>query len=330
LTEEEWLAHDDPMAMVKFAANWTDQRKRRLFLCACCGRLLESAARATFVGRCRDWGLRTLGGALRVVERFADGFGGAKELELARRTAENAEYVPASIDYGGETGLGHEAVVVRGAAEQYLTSEDVIGAARNTQAATRRPGTPDEGRRELADRLRDVIGNPFRPVEADAAWLAWGDGAVPKIAETIYASGSFTDMPFLADALEDAGCADAAILDHCRGPGPHVRGCWALDLFVDPARRLALAAAAAEAEASRTPASVEPSPVPPRPVLRPGDWLCPACRTHNFARRDVCLKCQTARPAPRLREGDWICPACQAHNFARRQSCHQCKAGRPS
>ena len=55
---------------------------------------------------------------------------------------------------------------------------------------------------------------------------------MPAIARHIYDDRAFHDLPILADALEDAGCADAAILDHCRGPGPHVRGCWAVDLLL--------------------------------------------------------------------------------------------------
>jgi hypothetical protein len=55
---------------------------------------------------------------------------------------------------------------------------------------------------------------------------------VERIADTIYRDRSFTDLPILADALEDAGCDNADILSHLRGPGPHVRGCWALDLIL--------------------------------------------------------------------------------------------------
>ena len=40
-------------------------------------------------------------------------------------------------------------------------------------------------------------------------------------------------MPILADALQDAGCDNEDILSHCRGEGPHVRGCWVLDLLFD-------------------------------------------------------------------------------------------------
>jgi hypothetical protein len=77
--------------------------------------------------------------------------------------------------------------------------------------------------------LRDILGNPFRPSALDPAWLAWNGGTVAKLAAAIYDERRFADLPILADALEDAGCADAGILAHCRGGGEHVRGCWAVD-----------------------------------------------------------------------------------------------------
>jgi hypothetical protein len=58
---------------------------------------------------------------------------------------------------------------------------------------------------------------------------------IPKLAEAIYEERAFDRMPILADALEEAGCADADVLRHCRDPGPHVRGCWVLDLILDKA-----------------------------------------------------------------------------------------------
>ena len=80
-----------------------------------------------------------------------------------------------------------------------------------------------------ADLVREVIGNPFRPESIDQAWLSANDRAVTRIAEGIVQGGTFEDMPVLADALEDAGCTRQAMLDHCRGPGPHGVGCWVLD-----------------------------------------------------------------------------------------------------
>ncbi len=42
---------------------------------------------------------------------------------------------------------------------------------------------------------------------------------------------AFDRMPILADALQDAGCDNLNILNHCRQPGEHVRGCWVVDLL---------------------------------------------------------------------------------------------------
>ena len=80
--------------------------------------------------------------------------------------------------------------------------------------------------------IRDLFGNPFRLPTVNSSWLTWNSGTVCKLAELIYAERAFDRLPILADALEEAGCTDAAILEHCRGPGPHVRGCWVVDLVL--------------------------------------------------------------------------------------------------
>jgi hypothetical protein len=81
--------------------------------------------------------------------------------------------------------------------------------------------------------LRCVFGNPFRPSAVlPAAVLAWSDRAVRRIAGAIDAEQAFDRMPILADALLDAGCDDEELMTHLRSPGPHVRGCWALDLVL--------------------------------------------------------------------------------------------------
>ena len=66
----------------------------------------------------------------------------------------------------------------------------------------------------------------------DPSWLSWNDGAVYRIAQDIYDTRTFDHLPILADALEDAGCTNVDILSHCRGPGPHVRRCWAINLIL--------------------------------------------------------------------------------------------------
>jgi hypothetical protein len=81
--------------------------------------------------------------------------------------------------------------------------------------------------------LRDLFCNPFRPLPPfDPNWLAWNGGTIRKLAVSIYDNRRFEDMPVLADALEEAGCDNSEILSHCRGGGPHARGCWLLDLLL--------------------------------------------------------------------------------------------------
>lgn len=63
----------------------------------------------------------------------------------------------------------------------------------------------------------------------DPSWLAWNDGTVRKIAQAIHEEKSFDVLPILADALEDAGCADEEILEHCRECAEHVRCCWVVE-----------------------------------------------------------------------------------------------------
>ena len=81
--------------------------------------------------------------------------------------------------------------------------------------------------------LRDVLGRPdgIPPSEVED-WLGWHGGLVPRLARGIYEDRTFDQMPILGDALEDAGCRRANMLEHCRGPGPHTRGCWVVDLML--------------------------------------------------------------------------------------------------
>jgi hypothetical protein len=80
--------------------------------------------------------------------------------------------------------------------------------------------------------LRELFGNPFRPCGVGPGVFVWNDGTVPKLAWSLYCEKDFGCSPVLADAAEDAGCGDPELLGHLRGPGPHVRGCWALDLLL--------------------------------------------------------------------------------------------------
>jgi hypothetical protein len=86
------------------------------------------------------------------------------------------------------------------------------------------------GRRSLeCDLVREIFCNPLRPVSITPAWRT---PQALAIARTAYEERRWEDLPLLADALEEAGCTDVAILSHLRGPGPHVRGCWPVDLIL--------------------------------------------------------------------------------------------------
>lgn len=94
--------------------------------------------------------------------------------------------------------------------------------------------TSDEEAVEAQQRLSyDIYGlSPgLKPVTA-APWVAWNGGTVKRMAGVIYDEKTFDQMPVLGDALEDAGCKNAAVLTHCREETVHVRGCWLLDLLL--------------------------------------------------------------------------------------------------
>lgn len=76
----------------------------------------------------------------------------------------------------------------------------------------------------------DVFGDAFQPVTLESAWRT---DTVLSLAGRISKSRDFSLMPILVDALRDAGCDSERLLAHCRGPGPHVRGCWVLDLLLE-------------------------------------------------------------------------------------------------
>ncbi len=96
--------------------------------------------------------------------------------------------------------------------------------------AMRAIGAGESERRVLAALIRDIFGNPFRAVTFSDSWRT--DTAL-SLAKQMYESRDFSAMPILADALQDAGCDNEGILNHCRDTSAtHVRGCWVVDLVL--------------------------------------------------------------------------------------------------
>jgi hypothetical protein len=217
--EATWLACTYPGLMLKFVRRTHPHRirKLRLFAVACCRRLLH---------RIRNRPQREL---LDLVEGYADGRVAERDLSKALNCAAN---------YGGASRLGVAAC---------FTAHRKIDPVRVAQEAAREAGSvthrsphsrpwQDARNAEQAAQaalLRDVLGNPFRRAPAiDPAWLTWREGLIVSMAGRMYEARDFADLPVLADALEEAGCADAQVLGHLRSPGPHVRGCHVIDALL--------------------------------------------------------------------------------------------------
>jgi hypothetical protein len=228
MNETEWLAWGDPQALVSFLEGKTSDRKLRLFACACCQRswtFIEPASQEVVA----------------TAARFADGRATEEELDAARMRAE----VQIGDDPFVIRAFGFEAVVavtlMPALEAARATLRATLASARQNVAYADLPGFDSHRaesaavRGELWDQcelLRHIVGNPFRPVVVDPAWLRWQDAAVVKMARTIYDENRFGDLPFLADALQDAGCDNEVILTHCRTPMEHPRGCWVVDALL--------------------------------------------------------------------------------------------------
>ena len=186
--------------------------------------------------------------AVVTAERHADGLVDADTLRAAEQLAlEAADALMESLpDFAGKASPAWHAMRAAACLTGASSGRRPISGAghyvQNAVAWQLAPAPPQLLEREAARQaearrqwlmVKDIFGYPFRPVAVSASWLSRNDGAVRNLAKVIYDERSFEPMPLLADALEDAGCNNAAILCHCRRPGEHVRGCWVIDLLLD-------------------------------------------------------------------------------------------------
>jgi hypothetical protein len=176
--------------------------------------------------------------ALAVSEQYAEGLVGRRVLAAARRAAyeaTRASDLPPGVARNYYPATSHAANVALYAADgpdKYEASElarITAGTASSLLWHLHRGSADSDEKVAQTHVLRDVLGNPFRPVTIDPAWLT---STVVALASGIYDERAFDRLPILADALQDAGCDSADILTHCRGDGPHVRGCWVVDLIL--------------------------------------------------------------------------------------------------
>ncbi|HEV3383949.1 MAG TPA: hypothetical protein VG097_04000 [Gemmata sp.] len=202
MTEVEWLACADPGRMLQFIRDKASDRKLRLFIISCC---------RYFIGRLHNQATQR---ALAIAEQFAEGKATGEELQAAYNAAGN---------YYSHTGVyGTDASDLPARAAMLAAEGSRFGIIELYSPSFRFFTQREHARNSLI--LRDIF--PFRPITLNPSWLT---STVLALASQMYDSGDFSALPILADALQDAGCDNSDILDHCRGPGPHVRGCWVVD-----------------------------------------------------------------------------------------------------
>jgi hypothetical protein len=220
MTEAEWLAGSDPSGMIDYlcdggaARRKAGKRKFTLLACACC----RVAWDLMPADKGRLW--------IEAAEAEADGLSVAAPPPPATR--DDLILQPGSV--AGRA--NYAALNARGGRARLIPS--IVAAvhdllyldARHTGSSERKKVVPAAGL------LQEIFGNPFQPVKVEKTWLTANDGAALKLARSISEEGRWDMLPLLADALEDAGCANADVLGHCRRPDGHVRGCWVIDLLL--------------------------------------------------------------------------------------------------
>jgi hypothetical protein len=206
--EAEWLALGDPGRVLERLGDQLTRRKHSLFACACCRHMHALLPGLPYLP------------VLDAAER------GDGALELLRACRAGPETSGTSLT---ARSWAYEAV-------DNLCRNHFVEARQHAARAARDQARGRDWSAAMKQQvliLCDVLGHRLHPgATIDPAWLRWNDGTVQKMAHAIYEDNTFADVPILADALEEAGCADAAILHHCRAKMRHYRGCWVIDALL--------------------------------------------------------------------------------------------------
>lgn len=214
MTEAEWLNATDPTPMLEWLGMRASPRKLRLFACRCFRRI--SDIDSTIQGLEK----------IEVSEEVAEGRVPLRRLETLRsrwaRGGMSALWAAENLESAALENSSHEA------AKQAVEYSAYFWEFRASEGPEMRVARANE-LAVLSTLLREFFGNPFRPVTIDPNWRT---STVVSIARGMYESRDFSPMPILTDALQDAGCNNEDILNHCRSAGPHVRGCWVVDLIL--------------------------------------------------------------------------------------------------
>jgi hypothetical protein len=213
MTEEEWLTGSEAADLVFEVKDLVSDRKVRLLAVACARRVnhLLWAGWHSYL-------------AIDIAEDYADGIGTREQLEAGQRgvvgklelypgePVYDASFWACSVDINGDVGCS--LFYAANVSTRPFSEDDEAARVREAEVG------------QQTRLLRCIFGNPFRPVTFAPAWRT---ETALALATGIYEDRAFDRLPILADALEEAGCDVADVLTHCRGPGPHARGCWVVD-----------------------------------------------------------------------------------------------------
>ena len=236
VTEKKWLKSPHLSIMIRFLEQQAGRRRRLLlFGCACCRRVWdllqsESARRIVELSEARADGEANETELISAADSpdFAcvDSLFARQsktETQLSARVVDALEAVRHLVEIPVDIGL----IAQNTSGDK---SHDFILSHRNNYGIGIGVRRDEAEFAEKARLLRDIFGNPFRPVFFDPCWRT--ERAV-GLAMKIYSERDFSLLSALADTLRDAGCDNDAILNHCRGGESHVRGCWVIDLILD-------------------------------------------------------------------------------------------------
>src|SRR5262245_50621370 len=208
MSEEEWLNSSHTGLLLRTVREFVSDRKYRLFVCACTRPVLPTSAHPD------------LHRGVEIAEQMADGIASHADIEWAREIFCSLHF---AANYLARGFVGEDmflASFVREAVRPKAYQTRVVALLSDYEA--------DKGIQNGCglSQLRDIFGNPFQPVD----FAPWRTDTAIQLARQMYEAREFSAMPILADALQDAGCDNEEVLNHCRDTEQvHVRGCWVVD-----------------------------------------------------------------------------------------------------
>jgi hypothetical protein len=208
MTGAEWLACEDLGRIRELLPDDLSERRKRLCAVAWARSVLRHAPVSPRAQRHAHWfDARDWAPQLDATEQFADGQIDRKALRAARTSS------------GGPWNFFLDV-----ARASHFSLDAVLQSLYRVEGEF---GIPPAS--EVCDLVRDITGNPFRRIEIPTGCIS---STAVAIAQAVYGDLDFARLPVLADALLDAGYEVPEVIDHCRSPGPHVRGCWVVDFVL--------------------------------------------------------------------------------------------------